>query len=396
MYDYRGFMIDSARHYQPIEDIKEIIRAMAKLKFNKFHWHLTEDQGWRIEIEKYPLLNTKAAIRPYSDFGKTHRDEPYGIIYTKDEMRDIVKFCGELGIDVIPEFDMPGHTSALLSAYPEYSCGKKDIKIKTHQGIYKDILCIAKDETVEFVKDILDEIMEIFPYEYIHIGGDEVPSAQWENCVLCQSVMNTLGITDYTEYQNTFINKIIDYLESKGRHGIVWNDIAKGKNLDKRAVIQYWKENDKATIEFINSGGKAILSPFSYYYTDYYYEITPLNRVYSFNPDLKGLTEEGKKNIIGLETPMWTEYVETKEYMQKLMFPRVIATAYTALGKNDMPYSRFLCDVRAIRAELEKDGIVFEDEKEWTYSRAHNPIGWKKFANDHYTKDFFKALKDNE
>ena len=388
MLPYRGFMLDSVRHMQTVDEIKKLIDAIALLKFNKFHWHLTDDQGWRFESEKYPLLNTVSAVRPYSDFGRSYVNEPYGKVYTKEEMRDIVAYCSERGIDVIPEFDMPGHTSALLSAYPELSCGGKEVKIKTHQGIFKDVLCLAKEETFNMVTDILDEFLEVFPYEYIHIGGDEAPSDHWKACPHCQKLMRDSGVKAYSEYQNLFMNKVIDYLESKGRHAIVWNEAAKGENLHKRALVQYWKEDSKPTVKFLNEGGRAILSPFSYCYFDYDYSITPLNRVYSLEATLPGLTGKGKKNIIGIEAPIWTEYIDNNNRLEELLFPRIIAVSQIALGKAGLPYSLFLSYVKATREEL--NGIAFAPEKEWTKTRLSMPAGWLRFAKEHYTLDFIK------
>ncbi len=388
MFAYRGFMLDSVRHMQSIEEIKKLIDALSVLEFNKFHWHLTDDQGWRFESGRFPELNTVAAVRPYSDFGKTYEDGPYGRVYTKDEMREVVAYCDERGIDVIPEFDIPGHTSALLSAIPSLSCTGEEVKIKTHQGIFKDVLCLAKEETFEVVTAIIDEILEVFPGEYIHIGGDEAPSDHWENCPDCRKYMQEHGVENYAEYQNCFMNRIIDYLESKNRHCIVWNDSAKGGNLDERAVVQYWKESPKPTAKFLNEGGKAILSPFSYCYFDYDYNITPLNRTYSLKPDLNGLTEEGRNNIIGLEGTVWTEYITENQQLEKLVFPRLIAVSKIALGENNKSYKAFVADVISIKKQL--NGIDFCDEKLWTKPRISTVYGWLKFVKDHYTKDYIK------
>lgn len=388
MLPYRGFMLDSVRHMQTVDEIKKLIDAIALLKFNKFHWHLTDDQGWRFESEKYPLLNTVSAVRPYSDFGRSMVNEPYGRVYTKDEMRHIVSYCAEKGIEVIPEFDMPGHTSALLSAYPELSCSGEEVKIKTHQGIFKDVLCLAKEETFNMVTDIIDEFLEIFPSKYLHIGGDEAPSDHWKACPDCQRLMRESGVKTYSEYQNLFMNKVIAYLESKGRHAIVWNEASRGENLDKRAIVQYWKEDSKPTVKYLNEGGKAILSPFSYCYFDYDYSITPLNRVYSLEATLPGLTGKGQKNIIGIEAPIWTEYIDNNERLEELLFPRIIAVSQIALGKSGLPYSLFLSYIKAVREELK--GIAFAPEKEWTKTRLSMPVGWLRFAKDHYTLDFIK------
>ncbi len=384
MFEYRCFMLDSVRHMQSISEIKKLIDAIDRLGFNYFHWHLTDDQGWRFESERYPLLNTKAAVRPYSDFGRTRADGPYGRVYTKAEMRETVEYCASKGIEVVPEFEMPGHTSALLSAYPELSCGGKEVKIKTHQGIFKDVLCIANEKTFETITGIIDEFLEIFPGRYFHIGGDETPHASWKACPDCRELMKRSGVKTYAEYQNLFMNRVIDYLESKGRHCIVWNEAARGENLDKRAIIQYWKEHEPSSIKFINSGGKAILSPFSYFYLDYDYAITPLNRVYSLNPYLRGLTPEGRKNITGVDSPLWTEYIDSTDEIERRIFPRLIAVSKVAHGENSKPYEEFLREIPEIRKAL--PGYAFEDEKNWTKPRITNPAGWLKFVKEHYLK----------
>ena len=385
-YPYRAFMIDSARHMQEIDDIKEVIDAMSLLKYNTFHWHLTEDQGWRFESSNYPLLNTKAAVRPRSDFGRENDSTPYGRVFTKDEMRDIVSYCAERYIDVIPEFDMPGHTSALLSVFPELSCRGEEVEIKTRQGIYKDIICPAKDKAYEVVENIIDEFCEIFPYKYFHIGGDEAPSSRWEECPECNRVKAACGLKTWAEYQNYFMNTIIDYLDKKGKTAIVWNDAAKGSNLDKRAVLQYWKELPKNTVEYANNGGKIILSPFSYFYFDYYYEITSLRRVISYKPKFKDMKEEAYNNILGIEAPLWTEYVYDKETMQKLLFPRVIASAQVAWSDKGISYNKFVDEMRYAEKLIRDKGIIFEDEKEWGYQRISTPHGWIRFSRENFLK----------
>jgi hexosaminidase len=264
----------------------------------------------------------------------------------------------------------------------------KEVKIKTHQGIFKDVLCIAKEETFEVITQIIDEFIDVFPGEYIHIGGDETPADRWKECPECQKYMKEHGITDYAEYQTCFTNRIIDYLEKKNRHAIVWNEATMGGNLDKRATVQYWKEAPESTVKFLNEGGKAFLSPFSYFYLDYDYSITPLNRVYSMKPELPGLTEKGKKNIIGIEAPVWTEYIDNINRLEELVFPRIIAVSKIALGKADKPYKDFLNDAKTLRKQL--DTYCFCNEKDWTKPRTAFVWGWLKFVKDHYTLDYIK------
>lgn len=388
-FEYRSFMLDCARHIIEIDEIKKIIDAMAFLKLNKFHWHLTDDQGWRIESERYPQLNTVAAVRKKSDFGKTNDDSPYGRVFTKAEIKEIVDYCTERFIEVVPEFDIPGHTSALLAAFPEITCSGEKVEVKTHQGIFKDVICPAKEKSLEVVLGIFDEICGLFPSKYIHIGGDETPSRQWENCPDCQALFSELGFENYKEYQNHFSNKVIDYLSGKGKTCIVWNDAAKGKNLDGRAVVHYWKENDKPSVDFANNGGKLILSPFTYYYTDYDYDITPLNRTTAFDPMIKGLND--KSSILGLEVPIWTEYIDNNERLEKLLFPRAIAVAQTAWG-GKVEYHTFLMNFNPCKDILEEAGIRFGDVWLWKNKRIAMPLGWIRFVNNNYSGGYIKWL----
>ena len=388
MFAYRGFLLDSARHMQSVAEIEKLADALAALGFNRLHWHLTDDQGWRFGSERFPALNTAAAVRPYSDFGKTREDAPYGRVYTKAEMREIVAYCAERGIEVVPEFDMPGHTSALLAAYPALSCAGEAVKIKTHQGIFQDVLCLAKEETFETVTGILDEICEVFPGEFIHIGGDETPAAHWKACPACRRRMRELGVKSYAAYQNCFMNRVTEHLAQKGRRSIVWNDAVKGGNLDKRAVIQYWKEGDRASVRFINEGGSAILSPFSYCYLDYDYAITPLNRVLQFRPTLRGLTKAGEGRILGVEATLWTEYIRDDRTLERLAFPRAVAVAKIARGEPAPPYGDFLREVKKFRAWHPE--VAFGDEWGWKHSRFEMPRGWIGFLKEHCSKDYLR------
>ncbi|MCR5782563.1 MAG: beta-N-acetylhexosaminidase [Clostridia bacterium] len=377
-FPWRGFMIDSARHMQTVDELKKIIDVMSLLKFNIFHWHLTDDQGWRFESAAYPELNTKAAVRPFSDFGDTINNKPYGRVYTKEEMRDIVSYCKERYIDVVPEFDMPGHTSALLSVFPELSCKNDSVEIKTHQGIFGDILCPSKEKTYEVLENIIDEFCDIFPYDIYHIGGDEAPHKQWKNCPVCKAAKDAGGYSGWSEYQNSFMNRMIDYLDKKGKKAIVWNDAVKGKNLDRRAILQYWMEAyRKPSADFANGGGKMILSPFGSYYMDYDYRITPFRKTIAFDPaKLKGLTETGYENVIGVETPIWTEYIRENKKLERFLFPRVIAVAQTAWSEKRFDYDGFIDETEYITKIIKDKGIIFEDEREWGRPKYSTAFGW--------------------
>lgn len=394
-FTYRGFMVDSARHYQSLEELKKIIDAAARLKLNVFHWHLTEDQGWRIESESHPELNA-AAVRKCSRFGKAHSDEPYGIYYTKAQMREVVEYCAQRYIDVVPEVDMPGHTSAFLSALPQASCFPEEkTEVKTMQGIYENAICPAKGVGEALMKDVLDELTELFPFSVYHLGGDEVKDDHWSRCPDCQAKMKELGITSYADYENYFLSRMAAHLEEKGKRCIIWNDAAKGSGLNKSTMIlQYWKEKDKPTVDYANDGGKVILSPFSYYYFDYDYDITSLRRALSFRPELKGMTEEGKGNILGLEAPIWTEYINSDKRLEELLFPRLLATACTAWQNKTLSYDAFLKTAAPMIDALKRDGYTFKDEKHWGYTTATTPLGWMRFVRDNYSSSYILGKKD--
>lgn len=364
-FPYRGFMIDSARHMQTIDEIKKYIEAAALFKFNVFHWHLCDDQGWRIESEKYPLLNEKGSWRSCHGFGSTNM-EKYGGYYTKDEIRNVVNFCKERFIDVIPEIDMPGHTTAMVSTFPELSCRGVQIPLETTGGIFKNILCAGKSEVYDFCFNILDEVMELFPYEYIHIGGDEAPKARWCNCENCQRTIKENGLKDEEELQGYFVNKIIAHLKAKGKTALAWNESLKSGILDNSAIICDWMDGKHMSEDYANKGGKIIIEDFYHYYLDYPYGMTPLKKTYTYNPYLAKLNFEGRRNVLGVETPIWTEYVEDFERLCYMCFPRMIAVAERGwTSPKNADYASFKARLRNQREALEKIGINMAAEEEW-------------------------------
>lgn len=390
-YKHRGFMLDSARHYQEIEDIKQIIDELAKIKINKFHWHLTDDQGWRIDIEKYPQLK-KSAIREKSTFSKKVENKPYGRLYSKNELKEIVKYCSERHIDVIPEFDVPGHTSAFLSQFADLTCDNKPVNVKTRQGIYKSVICPAKQRAYEVLDDIFSEMCDIFPYDYFHIGGDESPRDGWKACDACKELMKELELESYDDYHNYFMNKVADILKSHGKKAIVWNDVTKGKNLNTDTTIQYWKERDKGTYNFANNGGKIILSPFGSYYLDYDYEISSLKNAYKFNTELKALSDEGRNNILGIEAPLWCEYVDNSKRAQELIFPRIFAIAEVGWNANDKAkYSEFRKRCVYHAEKISNKGINVMPQTKWDYSKAMMVKGWLSFVFKNYSLEYIKS-----
>ncbi len=364
-FPYRGFMIDSARHMQTVDEIKKCIEAAALFKFNIFHWHLCDDQGWRIESEKYPLLNEKGSWRDCHGFGSDNK-ERYGGYYTKAEIRDIVAFCKERFIEVVPEFDIPGHTTAIISTFPELSCRGVQIPLETTGGIFKNILCAGKEEVYEFCYNILDEITELFPGKYVHIGGDEAPKARWCNCENCQKTIKENSLKSEEELQGYFVNKIVTYLKNKGKTAIAWNESLKSGILDGDTIIADWMDPKNLSEKFANGGGKIIIEDFYHYYLDYPYGMTPLKKTYGYNPYLKKLNKKGKRNVIGVETPIWTEYVEDFDRLCYMYFPRMIAVAERGWVKpENADYPSFVKRLKNQKELLSDIGIKMADDKEW-------------------------------
>lgn len=370
-FSYRGFMLDSARHMQSVEDIKKLIDAAAAMKMNKFHWHLSDDQGFRIESEKFPELNRKGSLRKGDDFGSRHTDEPYGGFYTKEEIKDIVAYCSKRFIDVIPEIDMPGHTTAIISSYPELSCRKLQLDVKTSQGIFDDILCAGDPRTLEFIFELLEEIIPLFPSESFHIGGDEAPKKRWQACPKCRAKMRELSLKNEEELQGWFTCQIIDYLESRGKTAVVWNESLTSGILPSTAVAQLWMDGAGNCVKWANRGSHIIHSDFYHYYCDYPYHMTPLKKTYEFSPVPKGVAPIMEKFVLGVEAPIWTEYVYSFGHLCYMVFPR-----FAAVAERGWTRERF-CNIRdfekrfsAFTPYLNSLGIFPAPEKDWN----HNPV----------------------
>ncbi len=354
-FSYRGFMIDSSRHFFKTDEIKKIIDACALLKLNKFHFHLTDDQGFRFEMKDYPLLNEIGSKRRASEFSKDENiKEEYNFYYTKQELKDIVDYCHERFIEVIPEFDLPGHTVAVLASYPELSCRGEKIEVETKGGIFEDILCVGNPETMKLIKTVIDEMCEIFTDKYFHIGGDEAPKKRWSECEKCRAKKNELGFTDFQELQGYLMNEVSKYLKSKGKTAICWNDALKGNNLDSNnTVVALWLDKSSRSIDWANKGNKLIVESNFPLYLDYPYALNSLEKIYKFNPKaLKGLTDIGENSILGIEAPAWSEHIKNFDELCFRCFPRLFAVAEVAWGgKQKNKYASFLektqffCDI---------------------------------------------------
>lgn len=342
LYSYRAFMLDVGRYFYPVEDVKHYIDMMAVLKLNVFHWHLTEDQGWRVEIKKYPLLTQKGSKRSHTNFGVI----PHGGYYTQDQIKEIVEYCHKRFIKVVPEFDIPGHMVSAIACYPYLACHERKLKVATHWGVKHDVLCAGKESTYKFVYDVIDEMCELFTDGYFHIGGDEVVKMRWKLCPHCQAEIKRLGLKDENELQQVFMSNVNKYLNSKGYKSIIWNwdEINNIDYLDKNIIWQVCGTADNNfTCKQVNNGVNIVVSTCFANYLDFPYSWANLKMTYENKPEIVGVEEQNKKNILGLEGPLWTEYVKNKRKGDYLTFPRLIAIAEIAwIKEQDRAYDDFL------------------------------------------------------
>ncbi len=396
-YQHRGVMLDSVRHMQSIEEIKKFIEAAALFKFNVFHWHLSDDQGFRFESEVFPELTKESSVRPSSDFGKVHDSTPYGGYYTKAQIKEIINFCHERFITVIPEFDLPGHMSAVLHAKPELSCKRESVAIKTTGGIFPDILCAGKEEVFDFLFKLFDEVCEVFPDEYIHIGGDEAPKKYWKTCPHCQKRKAELGFTDEEQLQGYMTTRIAEYLATKGRKVICWNETLASDVLPEGLIIQNWMDKKKKCPSFANNGGKLIYSDYYHYYTDYPYTMTPVSKTYNADPVIAG--QRKKENTIGVEAPIWTEHVRDFDRLCYMTWPRFAAVSETGWSKaENKNYKDFKKRITALLPLLEEIGIKAAAPQDWDPNPVSRLFGTASFftgtVNKEMIVNFFKGNND--
>ena len=344
-FSYRGMHLDVGRHFFPIEFIKKYIDLLALHNMNTFHWHLTEDQGWRIEIKKYPKLTEIGSQRSRTVIGRNTQEydnTPYGGFYTQEEAKEIVKYAQERYITVIPEVDLPGHMLAALAAYPEMGCTGGPYEVCPRWGVFEDVLCIGNDKTMQFLEDVMSEIIEIFPSEYVHIGGDEAPRDRWKECPKCQARIKAEGLkadknhTAEDRLQSYCMTRIEKFLNSKGRRIIGWDEILEG-DVAPNATVMSWR-GASGGIKAAQMGHDVIMTPNTYCYFDYYQTAdtkdeplgiggyVPIEKVYSLDPTFD-LNEEQKKHIIGAQANLWTEYIATTEHVEYMVLPRMAALA---------------------------------------------------------------------
>lgn len=404
-YEWRAFMLDSARHFWSVEHIKNTLDIMSNLKLNVFHWHLTDDQGWRLEIKKYPELTEKGSIRKESQLRVTNPifdgiEYGQGLFYTQEDVKDVIAYAQSLGISVVPEIDMPGHLIAVLSCHPEWSCEGKPVEVSSKWGVMDTIGCCGNDDFYKFVEDILDEVCDLFPFEYFHIGGDEVPKTKWKTCPKCQAKINELGLAGENELQGYFTNYVMQYVAQKGKKLIGWNEILDATTLDKNTVIQWWTpmHGKGLALNWLASGGKAILSKHQDFYMDHSYIVRPLKKQYNFTYKKLGIKD--RTNVLGIEAPQWTEYISTKEKFDFCTYPRMLALAECAWTEDDArDYNEFVNRLETMREYFEKTfGIAMADK--FSYEGKHlgafmrEARGWPKWhANPNHELEQAKARK---
>jgi hexosaminidase len=326
---WRGMHLDVGRHFLPKEFVKRYIDLLAMYKMNMFHWHLTEDQGWRIEIKKYPRLTEVGAWRRESmDDGI-----PHGGFYTQDDIREVVAYAKQRFITVVPEIEMPGHCQAALAAYPELSCSGGPFKVGTEWGIIYDVFCAGNEKTFEFLQGVLSEVIDLFPSRYVHVGGDEVPKLRWQNCYKCQERIKSEGLTNENELQSYFIKRIENFLAGKGKSLVGWDEILEG-GIAPNATVMSWR-GTAGGIEAARSGHDVVMSPTSHCYFDYYQGLfdepwsiggfLPLEKVYSYEPVPEELTPEQARHVLGAQANLWTEYIASGPQAEYMLLPRLLA-----------------------------------------------------------------------
>ncbi len=356
-FKWRGAHLDVCRHFFDKAFVKKYIDLLAKHKMNRFHWHLTEDQGWRIEIKKYPKLTEIGSIRketvikknfnPYKGDGKE-----YGGFYTQEDIKEIVAYARERFITVIPEIEMPGHSLAALAAYPNLSCTKDSFEVLTRWGISHDIYCAGNDSVFLFLQDVLDEVCELFPSKYIHIGGDEAPKDRWEKCAACQARIKANNLKDENELQSWFIKRIETYLNAKGKQIIGWDEILQG-GLAPNATVMSWR-GEQGGIDAANQNHYVIMTPGKPCYFDHYQSknrdsepfaiggCNTLKDVYEYNPVPDILPPEKQKYILGSQANLWTEYISTAKQAEYMAYPRLCALSEVVWTGNNKPgYKNF-------------------------------------------------------
>ena len=408
-FPYRGMHLDCCLHFFDIPFLKRYIDLMALHKVNRFHWHLTEDQGWRIEIKKYPLLTEKGQWRKETVIGSLssgiYDGTPHGGFYTQEEAKDLIEYAAARYVTIIPEIEIPGHSLAAISCYPELSCGLEDhYETATRWGIFRQVYC-PKEETFKFLEDVFDEIIDLFPSELIHIGGDECPKTSWKQCPHCQALIKKLGLKDEFELQSWFIQRMEKYINSKGRQIIGWDEILQG-GLAPNARVMSWL-GEEGGIKAAQQHHEVVMAPYPKYYLDYWQADpdseplamggpTLLRTMYDYNPVPEVLTPEEQKYIIGVEGCVWTEYMPTPARVEYMAWPRMCAIAESGWSKAPKDWEGFTRRLETHLGRLDELNVgyckafwnpIIDMHKDTEYSKVVTITVDAPGAEIHYTLD---------
>lgn len=379
-YPYRGLSLDCARHFYSVEETKKIIEAISLVKMNTLHWHLTDDQGWRIESKIMPRLH-----------------EVSKVFYTQEEIKDIVHYARVRGVEIIPEIDMPGHVSALLAAYPEYSCSGKTIDLVETSGIFPYILCAGQDKTYQLIESLFEEIVPLFESQYFHIGGDEVPKEEWMNCRHCQNKLLELGYSDYHDLQAFFTENVIDILKKYGKKAVVWNESLLGNHPPKDILVQYWTPvHRKAMKPFLDQGGQWIYSDMFELYLDYPHSMTSLTKVFKTKPHIGVKNMSNHPGLLGMECCLWSERIHNDERLENLLFPRVIAFAEIAWS-GQSSYDNFEKRLHSLATSPCMRTLRFTNKSLWNMSgkaRKEEALAYFKLMFDSMSEEAKKTTND--
>ena len=351
---HRGGLLDVCRHFFTADDVKTFIDILAMHKLNRFHWHLTDDQGWRIEIKQYPKLTEVGAFRDRCNLqaeADAPKDSvPYGGFYTQDEIRDIVQYAAKRFITVIPEIEMPGHASAALASYPYLGCKGEGYVVPSTWGVKADVYCAGNDSTFRFIEGVLSEVVELFPSEYIHIGGDECPKINWQQCPACQQRIKTEKLKNENELQSYFMQRAEKFLAGKGRKIVGWDEILEG-GISETATVMSWR-GSAGGIEAAKKGNHVIMAPNSHCYLDYYQTDKietepksigghlPIEKVYSLDP-YEGLNADEQQYILGVQGNLWTEFISEFDHAEYMLLPRLAALAEVGWSYDNKDFDSF-------------------------------------------------------
>lgn len=378
---HRGGMLDPCRHFWTVDEVKEYIDILAIHKLNKFHWHLTDDQGWRIEIKKYPELTRVGSVRGETLIGHHHTSSeydktPHGGYYTQKQIREIVKYAADRYITVIPEIELPGHAVAALTSYPWLGCKGEGYEVRRRWGISKEVFCPGKETTFEFLQNVFAEVLELFPSEFIHIGGDECPKDSWKQCPLCQERIRTEGLKDEFELQSYTVRRMEKWLREHGRKIIGWDEILEG-GVSQDATVMSWR-GTRGGIEAARHGNRVVMVPCDYFYFDYYQTHDParveretvatgrpddvphvtVRRAYEFSP-YEGLDDGQRQCILGVQGNIWREYMVNFRQVEHMLLPRLAALAEVAWSCDRRDFSDFSRRLFRLKELYDQEGYRY-------------------------------------